>query len=301
MMNTGIINAGIPNYNRLHFGWFLVDWCNYNCSYCCTGGAQSDEFSKAKSPSVYNLVLRRLENITTEFEVDLYGGEPTLHPKFHYILDQLVSMKNCKLVEIKTNLSRSLPFLKKVFDHEKVRLSASYHPEYFNQAFVDKCIALKEYNFYCHINLSDKPKDWCQILDLVDKFDQAGVQYDCNLLYSIPGYDVDYTQEFFDVFENTLPKLADKETYRYLFANGEEKHMRAFDVYKQGLANFKGYKCQAFAYEIKTDGVIKNLCTGRALPMSVKEKDTHSGVICPLTRCESDMMLHFYKEKLNDN
>ena len=301
MTNTEILNAGQPNYNRLHFGWFLVDWCNYNCSYCCTGGAQSEQFSKAKSPSRYNLVLHRLRNVTTDFEVDLYGGEPTLHPEFHYILEQFAEMDRCKLIEIKTNLSRPLPFLRKVFQHKKVRLSASYHPEYFGQPFIDKCVALKDEDFYCHINLSDNPQDWPQILKLVEIFDEVGVQYDFNLLYSVPGYEVNYTPEFFKLFENTLPKLADKETYRYLFSGTGEQHLRAFEIYKRGLANFKGYKCQAFAYEIKTDGEIKNLCTGKVLPLAIKESDTHGGVVCPLTRCESDMMLHFYKEKLNDN
>lgn len=300
-MNTGIISAGIPGYNRLHFGWFLVDWCNYNCSYCCTGGAQSEQFSKAKSPSKYNLVLQRLDKIETEFDIDLYGGEPTLHPEFYYILDRLESNPHCRLIEIKTNLSRSLPFLRRVFDRTKVRLSASYHAEYYDQTFVDKCIALKDYEFYCHINLSDKPQDWPQILEMVDIFNENGVRYDYNLLYSIPGYEVNYTPEFFQVFEKHLPKLADQETYRYRFADGTEQYYQAFEAYKNGLANFKGYRCQSFAFEIKTDGEIKNLCTGQAMPLIMTKKSTHANVICPLTRCESDMMLHFYKEKLNDN
>jgi hypothetical protein len=292
-----VINAGIPGYSRLHFGWFLVDWCNYNCSYCCTGGAQSETFSKAKSPSKYRLVLQRLSRIETEFEMDLYGGEPTLHPEFNFILAELAAMPNCKLIEIKTNLSRSLNFFNKVYEHDKIRISASYHAEYYDQTFVDKCIALKDRDFYCHINLSDNPKDWPQILEMISIFDQHGVGYDFNMLYSIPSRPVVYSPEFFELFERHLTDIVDKAVYRYEFDDGTAQHIRAFEAYKRGLANFNGYKCKALAYEIKADGEITNLCTGAGLPLIIRPSDTQSVIQCPITRCESDMMLNFYKER----
>lgn len=294
---TTVVNAGIPGYNRLHFGWFLVDWCNYDCSYCCTGGAQSEVFSKAKSPSKYNLVLTRLSKVETEFEMDLYGGEPTLHPEFNYILKTLSDMEQCKLIEIKTNLSRSINFFKGVYENPKIRISASYHAEYYDQTFLDKCIALKDRDFYCHINLSDNPKDWPQILEMITEFDKHGVGYDFNLLYSIPGRKINYTQAFFDTFEPYLGKIVDKATYRFGFSDGTEQHLLAFDAYKTGLSNFKGFRCKAQAYEIKVNGDIVNLCTGSTLPLTITKESTEAIVTCPLTRCESDMMLNFYKTR----
>jgi organic radical activating enzyme len=296
-MNTEVINAGILDYNRLHFGWFLVDWCNYNCSYCCTGGAQSEVFSKAKSPSKYRLVLQRLARIDTDFEMDLYGGEPTLHPEFNFILSQLAAIDKCKLIEVKTNLSRSLAFFNRIYEHDKIRISASYHAEYYDQTFIDKCIALKDKDFYCHINLSDNSRDWPQIIEMIKIFDSNQVRYDFNLLYSIPGRRVNYTEEFYNTFEPYLSKTADKETYRFEMSDGTVKNISAFDAYKSKIANFKGFKCKAQSYEIKVDGEIVNLCTGTPLPISAKTAG--DVVTCPLTRCESDMMLNFYKHNID--
>ena len=294
-MSIEVTNAGIPGYSRMHFGWFMVDWCNYDCSYCCTGGAQSEVFSKAKSPARYKLVLARLEKLDAEFEMDLYGGEPTLHPEFNYILERLSAMPNCKLIEIKTNLSRSLNFFNQVYEHPKIRIGASYHAEYYDQTFVDKCIALKDRDFYCHINLSDNPDDWPEILDMIRQFNEHGVGYDFNTLYSIPGREIKYTPEFYQTFEKYLGSIADKETYRYKFSDGTEEHLPAFIAYKRGLANFNGYKCKALAYEIKVTGEITNLCTGAVMPLHLKAPE-HT-ITCPIYRCESDMMLNFYKEK----
>ena len=142
-----VVNAGIKGYDHLHFGWFMVDWCNYNCSYCSTAELMRETYSKIDSNGKHKLVIERLKRMEGAFNIDLYGGEPTLHPDFDEILSALVKIDNCKAVEIKTNLSRSLAFYQRIQPHDKVKVSASYHPEYHSQAFIDKCIALASDDF----------------------------------------------------------------------------------------------------------------------------------------------------------
>ena len=294
-----ILNSGIENYKILHFEWYLVDFCNYKCSYCNAMDKNVAKYSKETSPSKYKLVLQRLRMLKIPFEVDLYGGEPTLHPYFLEILEELGNMPNCKLVEIKTNLSRPLYFLKQVFKHPKIKLAASYHPEYFSEEFIKKCIALRDNEFYCHVNLSDNQNDWETTLTILNTFDEHNVKYDLNILLSTAEYKVNYTKEFYNIFDNKIKAIADKKTYRFKYDNGKIENLTAFNVYKNHLASFNGYKCQALLYDINTDGTITNCCTGKALSLIVTDEIFNNFSICPEERCHSDMMLNFYKEKPN--
>lgn len=296
-MTAVIKTAGIESYDRVHFEWFLVNWCNFKCSYCNAAEMMVDTYSKQNSPSKYKLVLHRLGQLDTDFEMDLFGGEPTLHPEFLHIIQELSEMPSCKLIEIKTNLSKPLHFLQQVFKSNKVRLAASYHAEYYNQSFLDKCIALKDNDFYCHINLSDNPKDWPQILDLITKFDENGVRYDLNILLSTPGYTTSYTPEFYKLFESRVANIADKETYRLEFSDGKVEKYPAFRIYQNGLANFKGYNCKALLYEITAEGDILNSCTRVKMPIVLKKEHFRNTVVCPRHICHADMMLNFYKER----
>jgi len=293
-----IINAGHPDYNRLHFEWFLVNWCNYKCSYCSSAEVMVDTYSKTTSPGKYKLVLQRLAALDNEFEMDLFGGEPTLHPNFLNIIEELSILDNCKLIEIKTNLSKSLQFFKKVFRSNKVKLSASYHAEYYDQKFLDKCVALKDYNFYCHINLSDKPEHWPQILEMISYFDTHGVRYDLNLLWSTPGNTINYSQEFFDIFQPLIQNVADTKTYRFGYNNGTEEYLPTFIAFKEKMNRFKGKQCKALLYEILEDGTIVNGCTRKRAPLLLKQETLCVKVTCPRDACHADFMLNFYKDNV---
>lgn len=294
---TTLTNAGLKGYNTLHFEWFLVDWCNFKCSYCNAADRMSEKYSKQTSPSKYKLVLERLRRLDMDFEIDIFGGEPTLHPEFLSILEQLSSMPNCKLIEIKTNLSKSLTFFQEVVKFDKVRLAASFHAEYYDLVFLTKCVALKDSNFYCHINLSDKPNDWPMMLRTIDNFDRHSVKYDLNVLLSTPDYTVNYSDEFYNLFEKHLAKQSDKSLYRLGFDNGTEEWMPVFLIHKNKLGNFNGFNCQALLYEITAEGDFINSCTRQPLPLFIKEEDVMKNSVCPKTVCHADMMLNFYKER----
>ena len=292
-MNT-VITAGYPDYNTIHFEWFLVDWCNFKCSYCSSAEVMAEKYSKRTSPGKYKLVLLQLSKLDTDFEMDLFGGEPTLHPEFENIVSALDSMPNCKLIEVKTNLSKPLYFFESVCKYNKIKLSASYHAEYYDKKFLDKCIALKDYNFYVHINLSDKPEHWPQILDMIEQFNINGVKYDLNPLWSTPSNVITYTEEFYNTFEPLLSKVADKTTYRFQTVDGEV-YKTGFQAFKENLNSFTGYTCKALLYEILSDGTFVNGCTRKNAPLLVNKEKYCVEVTCPKTNCHADFMLNFYK------
>jgi organic radical activating enzyme len=292
-MNLEIINTGYKDYDHLHFSWFLVDWCNYACTYCSVAERMRETYSKEESHSQYKLVLERLSRIDSMFDMDIYGGEPTLHPNINEILENLVNNPFCRNIEIKTNLSRSVIFYNSLFEHPKISISASYHFDHHNQQFIDKCIELKEHNFSCHISMPDQLKHWQQVLDMIQVFEEHGVKYDANLLFSTPSYTVNYTDEFYKKFSHALKPTGPK--YRYQLKNSVEE-FSVYEIKQQKLDNFKNYKCKALMYEINIDGTIENMCTGEVLPLMLKRENTHNVVKCPLSACSCDVMFNFYKE-----
>jgi len=291
------ITVGIKDYNTLHFEWFLINWCNFNCFYCNAADKMVDQFSKSTSPGKHELVLKRLSLIDTPFEIDLYGGEPTLHPNFLDILLELSKMPMCKLVEVKTNLSKPTHFLEKTFIDDKIRIAASYHAQYYNKEFLNKCILFKDKNFYCHINLSDNPSDWPQIVEMIDAFDLHGVRYDLNILLSTPGNTIKYNDEFYKLFQPRLDKISDKNTYRFEYEDGQEEHLTIFDAIKENKISFTNYRCKAQLYEILLDGSIVNSCTRNMAQFKLSKESLDAFVTCPRDHCHADFMLNFYKEK----
>lgn len=295
MTNTVVKSAGSKDYNILHFNWFLVDWCNYNCSYCCTAETMRETFSKQDSSSKYKLALEILKRVDPEFEVDLFGGEPTLHSNIEYILNELSGIPNCRRIEIKTNLSRPLLFLKELAEVDKVEICAAYHPEHHNRAFIDKCIALKDTNFYCFICLTDQEEYWENTLQLIQELDEHGVRYQFNILYSTSSRTIAYSDKFFKVFGPYLKN--EGPLYDIEFDGEEPSKVTAYDLHLQGLNSYTGYKCRAQMYTIDINGQIRNSCSSKDAPILFKKDIVNRTIVCPVKMCNCDYMFSFYKER----
>ena len=296
MIRTEISSAGDRNYEMLHFGWFLVDWCNYKCSYCSTAESMRETYSKSDSHSKYKLVLQRLARVETPYIIDLYGGEPTLHSEIKFIIEQLSSFDQCQRIVIRTNLSRSLEFLLSLAVSDKVVFSASYHPEHHTNDFITKCMALKSPNFHCLISMSDDPKHWDRILELISAFRHNGVQYMCNMLYSTVARKIAYSDEFYQIFKDVIVG-DDYQLYPITDLNGTTRMLSSFQIHKDRLNNFKGFRCRAQMYTIDINGEIKNTCTASVAPLILKKDVVTQFQECPVDFCRCDDMFLFYKEK----
>jgi len=295
MTSTDVINSGIIDYKHVHFGWFLVDWCNYSCSYCNAADVMRETYSKIDSAGAYKLVLERLKMLDLPFNIDLYGGEPTLHPEINLILSTLCEMENCKQIEIKTNLSRSLAFYNSLTSHSKIKISASYHYEYDSPEFLYKCIGLKNKNIYCHISMPPDADNWDKLDFLIAQLTANQIPYDFNYLFSTPYKQIVYSPEFYNRYSSSKQTVSNIN-YRYLTQAGEQ-WLDISEIKQHHLDSFKGFKCQARMYEIDIHGEITNICTGKKLPLVIKSSNIDSLSICPLLNCSCDVMLNFYKEK----
>lgn len=124
-------NIYVPEtYN--YIGIFLTFGCNLNCSYCINKFEHNLKKRKSSSCKDWVKHLNRIES-RLDLPITLQGGEPSIHPDFIYIINNVKPTLN---VDILTNLQFDIEdFIKKV-DPERVKRNApyasirvSYHPE----------------------------------------------------------------------------------------------------------------------------------------------------------------------------
>ena len=290
-----VTKAGDPSFAEASFGWLLTNWCNYSCSYCSSKGWLVDRADRSKYRAAL-MVPFRLKNIDIDFTVDLAGGEPTIHPYLNRIVRSLVDIDRCKKVVINTNLSRSIRYYTNLIKHEKVLVVASYHAEYDNQAFREKCLALRGDGLRVHINISDDAAHWQNTLDIINFCIDSGIAYGLNSLYSTQYKTIRYSPECYDTFKDL--DVPTKGRYDYTFADGTTDQMTSFEIRQRGLHKFAGYRCRTMKYQIDFDGTFRKECNNERLhTMFPKRKDIDIPIVCARQQgCDCDVMLRYYKE-----
>lgn len=290
-----INNAGDRDNKLVSFCWNATNWCNYKCSYCLSKGSLVDAFNRQQYKyDRFNFVITRLKRINTDFVIEFNGGETSINPFLNRIVDDLSGIDRCREITINTNLSRPLQYYKKLAAFDKVKISASYHPEHDNEDFIDKCTGLKDGNFVCHVNISDRESEWPRTVRLLDSLIQNEVPYGLNRLYDTPWRKISYGAEAFKLYEKY--DTQSDVVYRYNI-DGADQYFPASEIYKRGMNKLKGYKCTPLRYVIEFDGTVRRECDWQEMPVLFSAADLRHKITCPQEECGCDILLSYYKEK----
>lgn len=301
-LTMDIIKCNKDIIENVYFDWHLTDWCNFKCSYCPVLDVVTNDFTVDRHAN-YKMVLARLKNVETTFNVCLTGGEPTLHPNILEILQELSSYNKCQDVAMFTNLSRPVKFFEKIRDinSPKITVMASYHPEYVTDKFQEKCLELsKMIKFSVHVTVHDTTKYWDSTLNFIDFCLANNIKMKPLLLSPNCFYKPNYTPEFFDKFSRVFNHDNDQlfpENIEFTLANGETTVLKSYEVESQGLNKFKGWTCRTMSYSISKDGNVSNTCTGRQVPLLLNNKNVVVDEVCPNDICPGRRLLKFYKYK----
>lgn len=167
------------SYN--YIGVFLTFACNLQCSYCINYFEQ--DIIKRKDISGKDWV-RGLNRIISrdDLPVTLQGGEPSLHPDFIYIINNLKPELN---IDILTNLEFDVEeFIKKVNPDRVKRkapyapIRASYHPEQMDlDEIIRKTLRMQEANFSIGIWGITHPKYEKMILEAQKRCQKLGIDF----------------------------------------------------------------------------------------------------------------------------
>lgn len=293
-----VIKAGNPLYELFHFEWTLVNWCNFKCEYCSSKDFMVDKWAKDDSISNYKLTLSRLKKFNTDFHIELYGGEPSLHPNIKEIIEGLTKIEHCKKIEIITNLSKPLKFWQEL--PTELKICASYHVNFTDNDFVSKIQNIKKTHYIrVTINLVDQESEWEKTLKIIEQLKEINVEYNLHFLNNTTTWKSNYNSKFFETFkplERNFYENKVVELYKYEFEDGK-KQLQDIEIYEKGLHRFKGYKCNPRFYSIQFDGSIKNMCTGKSIDKLLFGKSDLDVIeICPNQHCSCEVMFNFPKE-----
>lgn len=115
-------------YETIDFTIMVANACNFNCEYC----VEEIPYIKDKHFVDFDKISYVLEQFFSAFpntylNIELYGGEPTLHPKLVEFCQKLNQFNRINEIEITTNFSASVDIYKKLLSCNKLKISATYH------------------------------------------------------------------------------------------------------------------------------------------------------------------------------
>ncbi|MFC1807320.1 radical SAM protein [Candidatus Omnitrophota bacterium] len=167
------------NYN--YIGVFLTFSCNLNCSYCINnfedGLLRRELISGEDWVKFLNRIVSR-----SDLPITLQGGEPSLHPDFSYIINNLKPELN---IDILTNLTFNIDeFMSKV-DPRRIKrdspyasIRVSYHPQTMGfEDTVKKALKLQENGYSIGIWSVLHPEYNDHILESQKKCKDLGIDF----------------------------------------------------------------------------------------------------------------------------
>lgn len=300
MQQLEYISSGDPDYQESIFSWEINDVCQYRCEYCYC----KDRLRKTFTPKyrqVYLVVLKKLKlSKNKNYKVELLGGEPTLHPEIKYIVDELTSYDQCNTIELVTNLTKSVDWYKEI-ETDKMLISASLHPRYYNEKFYIKCKELTDMNSNLHVvvNLPNQMTEWRTVRDFMNRALDNGMYVKYNYIHDVEGiYTSSYSDEFYDYFSTTLDKC-NNEMVRFVKDNGDVDLVPEYLARRDNMISFYNkFKCTPKNWFVSLDGNIHNTCTGEELDITMSNLEKE--VVCPVSdSCNiCNMLFKYHKTKL---
>lgn len=125
----------------------ISNWCNYDCSYCMPH-SKSRTSRLDNRDAIIKIIHDSYQHFKNYAEVSQYGvlfvgGEPTIHPDFNYIIDNIQSIKQQEpeyKITIVSNMSRTIRWLESI-SPKVTGFIASYHDEFTTaEEFANKVI-----------------------------------------------------------------------------------------------------------------------------------------------------------------
>ena len=160
---------------------FLTFACNLKCSYCINNFEQKLIRKKVISGKDFVMGLNRIVS-RDDLPLTLQGGEPTMHPDFYYIINNI---KPELKLDILTNLQFDIDeFIEKV-DPARVKRNSpyasiriSYHPEQMKlDELIKDTLKLKNAGFSVGIWGVLHPASEKAILDAMEKCKKLGIDF----------------------------------------------------------------------------------------------------------------------------
>ena len=283
------------NKDAIRFHWDIITHCNFKCPYCYARAKEGNWF-KISSLELIKKTLKKLEKIQKPLEIILLGGEPTLHPKYFEIIEEVSKLPQDLEFGIISNgmFKDPLKFIQKHKKYNKnFSFSITFHPSQHNdksiQEFKNNLKIINDEGFLLNVNIIlDKIENDKIIREILDFLKLNNIGF----YYNVPFFSNDFYVEHFDISDNykkwlldiNLEYMGQKELKYY--RKDKENIYNDIDVVLNNLQDFKGWTCKNNNFEIKagTSDFIR-MCSSGSEKYTVQDINNLKDMICPLNKC----------------
>lgn len=247
-----------PNYDMLNILAYITDFCNYNCWYCYNKKPKEKLHLNLDILSDYVI---KLKDVTKRcIDLDLIGGEPSIHPDLIQFCEKLYGMTN---INIYTNFSKSDDFYQKL-EKLDIKFDISYHNinGKKNQSVIDRIYKTDSKNIRGVTIMIDK-NSFDDDIEIFYQLQNDLKNIDVDFQPVIIGDQIDtYSQKQIDI----LDSISEEDTckvFKIKLKNGDEMDVSHNQIYQITKQKYKRWLCNAgldLMY-IHVDGNIYN-CDG---------------------------------------
>lgn len=282
---------GLDGTKRFH--WDILTICNYHCTYCYSR-ALEHQWNKLTGKKQIDEVIAKLKKINFPLEMVILGGEPTLHPNYFYVMDELYALGDQMLVLGNiTNGSFKNPeeFIDKHDKYaDKFHWNMTFHPsqiqdfDRFKQTV--KYIISKGQKINVNIMLADTNhiEETESMLDFCTEYK---VRYYFNVIFDHGGVTyANYEKDYADWLRSLSEKYGGIKELVYFNEDGTViGKYNDIDVYLNNYSDFKGWKCKNNNYQIGVASTeFSKFCSWKVMTVDeINEEDEY--MICPLAQC----------------
>ena len=257
--------------NQLTLTIYLIDKCNYNCIYCYNKRPRSYTMLNVKYLIKF---IEYIHNINNQLllNIEILGGEPTLHQECQYLCNWLQSKNYIKNILLYTNLIQSYIYYESLLFNSKLFLVITHHYHQIQnteQHFFNTLISLYlKFNNQIQIRLMYEKQYLSNIINTFDSLTNILLSKFNNINITIRAIDDDITT--YDIKYQEMFNMRYKQWYqpnynRYISFEYENHIINDIDIdqfflypsltYKYSFKHWKCYAGQDYLY-IHVDGNI---------------------------------------------
>lgn len=228
-------NIYANNYPML--AWSIIGYCNMKCPYCAAGMHKYQNYRMA-SRTVLDATCKAISSFNDNIEIELLGGEPTLHPLLPIFLRSLTSLDNVTNVGILTN---ALAY-RKVPNMGKVWALCTYHPyKRYLTKYIDNISRYIDDGITVILTLTYRKKYHDEYMAIKEFARSNGITFD-------PTY----------ICENNEVDIPEDVGNKIFILDGE--FMSQAHVFRNKLNKFKGWSCNQRMLRMDIDGNVSTAC-----------------------------------------
>jgi organic radical activating enzyme len=189
-----------------HLTWLITRDCNYRCPFCDVVNTKT-YYSKEHYFKIIDFINTVLEDYTGS-EILLFGGEPTLHPGYFDILDNL----KCNEIHVFSNMSFNTDFLYKTIKYHNVIYAATFHSNFMSsEHFYNNVKVLYDNNIKVNVEFVFEYDD-------IDFIMEKYYPLYCKIKENLPYIYIERTVADFKRFKiDRMNKIFDKKTDKSRF------------------------------------------------------------------------------------